>query len=333
MRVLWLVPDLGYTAVGRQCELVVPELEKLGVAVTVAAMRAGRGLATGLPVLNLATRQDLPLRVLFELQALLRTEAFDVVHAWRLPALRAMASVRVVSGHRGKLVVSEPRRGGRWTLLDRLLPARADRIAPEDAPRAVPRIEPAPWPRRLRLPPDARVIVGLGDFTRERGFRDAAWAFDVLSFVYPELHLVLIGEGPERARVLDFVRSIKGAEQRVHFLPEREPGPGLLHHAVAVWIPSRRPCGEQVAAEAQAIGVPVVATRWPGMERILDDGRAGALVPPGDPVALAMATRPILDDPARGAELVAAGRKLATGRTPATAAVFWRQLYSQLAAG
>ncbi|MBV8160719.1 MAG: glycosyltransferase family 4 protein [Acidimicrobiia bacterium] len=61
-------------------------------------------------------------------------------------------------------------------------------------------------------------------------------------------------------------------------------------------------------AEAMASGLPVVATAVGGVPELLDDGRAGRLVPPDDPQALATAVRDLLRDPAGAARLAGAGR-------------------------
>jgi glycosyltransferase involved in cell wall biosynthesis len=49
--------------------------------------------------------------------------------------------------------------------------------------------------------------------------------------------------------------------------------------------------------EAQAAGVPVVATPVGGIRETVVDGETGLLVPPRDPAALAVAIRRLLDDP------------------------------------
>jgi phosphatidylinositol alpha-mannosyltransferase len=59
-----------------------------------------------------------------------------------------------------------------------------------------------------------------------------------------------------------------------------------------------------VLVEAMSAGAPVVASDLGAFRRVLDDGRLGVLVRTGDPAALAQALLGLLDDPARGAELV-----------------------------
>jgi len=62
-----------------------------------------------------------------------------------------------------------------------------------------------------------------------------------------------------------------------------------------------------VLIEAMAAGTPVVAADLEAFRRVLDDGRAGVLVPVGDSAALAVALAELLVDPARQARLAAAG--------------------------
>lgn len=66
--------------------------------------------------------------------------------------------------------------------------------------------------------------------------------------------------------------------------------------------------------EAQACGLPVVASRFGGFPEVVDEGRTGLLVPPRDVAALAGAVNALLDDPAR--------RDAMAGRGPGWAAQF-----------
>ncbi|MBV9846638.1 MAG: glycosyltransferase family 4 protein [Kutzneria sp.] len=63
-----------------------------------------------------------------------------------------------------------------------------------------------------------------------------------------------------------------------------------------------------VLAEAMSAGTPIVASDLDAFRRVLDDGRAGLLVPPGDPVALAAGLTAVLTGPRLRSTLAAAGR-------------------------
>ena len=60
-----------------------------------------------------------------------------------------------------------------------------------------------------------------------------------------------------------------------------------------------------VLLEAMAAGTPVLASNIEAFRRVLDDGKAGVLVPVGDAGALATAAGELLDDDPRRAELIA----------------------------
>ena len=66
-----------------------------------------------------------------------------------------------------------------------------------------------------------------------------------------------------------------------------------------------------VLTEAMAAGAPVLASDLDAFRRVLDGGRAGELVPSGDPHALAAALAALLADPGRRAALAVAGRERA----------------------
>ncbi len=116
-------------------------------------------------------------------------------------------------------------------------------------------------------------------------------------------HLVLIGEGAERADI-ERLASQEGVAEQVTFL-----GP-LAQAVVADWIaasdvlclPSHAEGSPNVVVEALASGIPVVASRVGGIPDLVSDGVNGLLVPPADPALLANALTRALDrnwDPER----------------------------------
>jgi glycosyltransferase involved in cell wall biosynthesis len=120
--------------------------------------------------------------------------------------------------------------------------------------------------------------------------------------------VVMLGDGRAAGEVARRVR-----EER---LPVDLRGPGsrsdaaaVLRGATVATLPALwwENCPMAVL-EAAAHGVPVVATRMGGIPELVEDGRTGRLVEPGDAPALAEALGSLLTDPARARALGAAGR-------------------------
>jgi glycosyltransferase involved in cell wall biosynthesis len=184
-----------------------------------------------------------------------------------------------------------------------------------------------PPPLGLPLPADAKIIICLGALRPEHGFRDAIWAADILRYSFPNLHLVVIGDGPERTRLARFAKAINPAGGHVHFLPARSHAAAVLACADMIWVPSRSECGRQALLEAMAAGRPVVATTLPGLAALVGDGRTGMLVPPGDPLELARRARPLLEDPALASRFGLAGREAVADLTPERVAAAFAAIY------
>jgi glycosyltransferase involved in cell wall biosynthesis len=116
--------------------------------------------------------------------------------------------------------------------------------------------------------------------------------------------LAIAGEGPDRAALQ---RRIDTEGLPVRLLGRRDDVPGLLAVADVAVLSSRWEARSVLAQEALHAGVPLVATAVGGVPELVGD--AAELVPYGDPDALADAVLRLLDDPARRAELTAAGRE------------------------
>jgi glycosyltransferase involved in cell wall biosynthesis len=100
------------------------------------------------------------------------------------------------------------------------------------------------------------------------------------------------------------------AATRLHHDVDHERVLATLRRAAVTVVPSlyAEPFG-LVAAEAMWAGSPVVASYVGALPHVLDGGRAGVLVPSGDPLALRAAVVELLHDPDRRAALTASGRR------------------------
>jgi glycosyltransferase involved in cell wall biosynthesis len=124
----------------------------------------------------------------------------------------------------------------------------------------------------------------------------------------PEAIFVLAGEGPRRERLEELAGEL-GIADRVRFLGRREDVPRLLAACDVFALPSLYEGSSLAVLEAMASGTPVVGSAVGGTDELIEDGRTGLLVPPGDPGALAAALRRLLANPELRTELAARARE------------------------
>ena len=150
------------------------------------------------------------------------------------------------------------------------------------------RADPPPMPSPV--PPGSRLVLSVGRLTRQKNQRLLIDAFARVARDDPSLHLAILGEGPLRTDLQARVREL-GLEGRV-VLPGFLDPSGWYAVADLFVLSSDWEGLPTVLIEALLHGCPVVSTRCPsGPEEILDEGRFGLLVPPGDVEALAEAIR------------------------------------------
>ena len=158
--------------------------------------------------------------------------------------------------------------------------------------------------RELRL--DQRpVVLFLARLEPEKGAATLLDAWPAIQANIPDAMLLIAGDGSDRAAL----EARAGARPDVRFLGAvRDPLP-YLQAADCYTLPS---CSEglpNALVEALATGLPCVATMIGGSTEVLDHGRLGWLVPPGDASALAAAILEALRlDPAERKRRGAAGR-------------------------
>jgi len=124
-----------------------------------------------------------------------------------------------------------------------------------------------------------------------------------------------------------------GIVPRVRFLGWREDVAALLAACDVFVCPSRHEPLGNVVIEAWSAGKPVVATRAAGPEALIRDGETGLLTPVNDVVALAMAVKRLVAEPALRARLAAEGRKAYVEQfTEAVVVAQYRAFFERVAA-
>ncbi|MEW6265745.1 MAG: glycosyltransferase family 4 protein [Thermodesulfobacteriota bacterium] len=132
-------------------------------------------------------------------------------------------------------------------------------------------------------------------------------AFRLVSDRLPGARLEMVGYGPLLPRVRAFLKA-SGLEDRVAVTPGVEDVRPFLARAWALVLSSAWEGSPNVIIEAMAAGLPVAATRVGGVEELVQDGRTGLLVPPGDSPRLAEALLAILKNQPLREDLGRAGR-------------------------
>ncbi|MEN3971601.1 glycosyltransferase [Sphingomicrobium sp. XHP0235] len=162
------------------------------------------------------------------------------------------------------------------------------RFAPDAAARADIRA-------RLSLEEDAMVIGYCGRLNADKGVPELLRAFATLAKDRDHLHLLLVG--PDEDEISGDVAALDPAiRRRVHLSGlVIDPARWMAAFDIAAH-PSHREGFGLVAIEANACGVPVVASRIVGLEDAIEGGEGGAFHEAGDVEGLVDALAPFIDD-------------------------------------
>jgi glycosyltransferase involved in cell wall biosynthesis len=195
----------------------------------------------------------------------------------------------------------------------------------------IPHRETAPTDIRseLGLAPDARIIGVVATLRVEKALEVMISAAAQVIQRFPDAHLVIAGDGPQRESLEAQVASM-GLTGHVHLLGERRDVTPLLETVDVGALSSDWEGMPLFVLECMATGTPVVATNVGGLPEIVENDRTGLLVPPRDPTALAAAISALLADPERGRRLAATAAERMHEFTIETVAHRFADLYEQL---
>ncbi|MEO7332965.1 MAG: glycosyltransferase [Gemmatimonadales bacterium] len=170
--------------------------------------------------------------------------------------------------------------------------------------------------RRLGFEDDQQVLLTVGRFVADKGYREIAEAASMLRGTHPRarwlwLAPAVTGEGG--VLPLDLPVSM-GVDDVVTVL-DRKQDPLPLYLAADILVhASYREGIPRAVMEGSACGLPIVATDIPGCREILDGGGNSVLVASRDANALAAGVAQLLDDPVRRAAMGSASRSVAAER-------------------
>jgi glycosyltransferase involved in cell wall biosynthesis len=174
-------------------------------------------------------------------------------------------------------------------------------------------IDLAEWRRRFAGAPPRAVgaptVLAVARMYPRKRLGDLVAAAARLRARIPGVRVRIVGEGPESARVRGLAATL-GLADTVTFLGAISRSALALEYVGAdcFCLPTVQEGFGLAFAEAMAAGLPIVACRAAAVPELVEDGRTGLLVTPGNTEELATAMESVLTNPALRAKLGAEGR-------------------------
>jgi glycosyltransferase involved in cell wall biosynthesis len=180
---------------------------------------------------------------------------------------------------------------------------------------------------------DGRTVLFFGRIWRYKGLDHLIRAEPLISARVPGVKIVIAGRGEDFGRYRELMTNPDSFVVVNRFVSTAERT-SLFARASVVVLPYIEASQSGVVHVAYGLGKPVVATRVGALPDVVDDGRTGLLVPPGDESALADAIVSLLQDPLRRRTFGQAGReKLERDCSPEAVASKTIAVYEKAVAG
>jgi len=324
MRVLQLVSSSGFYGAERMICLLSVALQRAGAEVYLGVFNGSSTSCSrfvqeaerqNLQVLNLACTGRWNLKTIVLLARWLRMNRIEVLHThgykaniYGLVAARLAGCAIVSTCHNWTNRTASLRQ---YAALDKFLLRHFDRVVavshgvlvnlrragvPGRRIRQIPNgIEVSAY-RAASQTPDrpGRIILGcLSRLSKEKGVDVLVWALPKLLAVHPDLQCVVAGEGPERDRLLALAAELC-VSHALHLPGFCDDTARFLSRCTIVVQPSRMEAMPLAVLEAMASEKPIVASAVGEIPSLLEEGKAGLLVPPDNPDMLAEAILELL---------------------------------------
>jgi glycosyltransferase involved in cell wall biosynthesis len=184
----------------------------------------------------------------------------------------------------------------------------------------------------LGLPQSAPLVLFVGRLAPQKDPITFLRTARLVGTRHPECRFLVVGDGPLRRQAEGFIKRC-GLSGQVVLLGERRDVPDLLREAHTCVSTSSFEGLPTAILESFRAAVPMVATDVPGNRDLVEHGKNGLLVPPGDVVALAESVVSLLEGrDTREAMSIAAKETFDKWPSPIDTARSHVRLYQGLAA-
>ena len=175
-------------------------------------------------------------------------------------------------------------------------------------------------PMPFGLEPHDCVALSVGRLHRQKGYDYLIRAIGTVRREVPTVKVLIAGEGEEENNLKNLVKSLDLTKQII-FTGLCLDVDKIFPFAGLFVLPSLWEGMPNAVLEAMAEAKPVVATRVGGVPELVEDGKTGILVPPGDTEALARALVDLFQDTRKAQSLGDAGRERVQRHVSMTAMV------------
>ena len=155
---------------------------------------------------------------------------------------------------------------------------------------------------------DETVIGTLSRLVPDKGLKDLIKAFALIHESNPKTKLVIAGAGPLKDELVTLTEKLK-INDNVIFIGWQNDVPQTLSLFDIFCLPTLREGFGYVFLEAQAAGIPVIATKISPLTETMHDGESAILVPPNSPEEISTAIQKILGDESLRTRLTENGLK------------------------
>jgi teichuronic acid biosynthesis glycosyltransferase TuaC len=152
------------------------------------------------------------------------------------------------------------------------------------------------YPELSSSPPN--LVLSVGNLIPIKGHELLLRAFAAIGPGHPTLRCEIIGDGPERSRLIA-VSTQLGIAKKVNFLgrQSRTQVADAMRRCIVLALPSHYEGLGCVYLEAMSAGKPVIACRGQGIQEVIQHGVNGFLIDPGDAHALTETLSVLLANP------------------------------------
>ncbi|TWT33233.1 glycosyltransferase [Blastopirellula retiformator] len=327
-RLLLIIPTLDRGGAEKQLTMLATGLPRAQFDVHVCLLTRSGPLeetlrAQDIPIVEIRKRRKLDPLAYLRLKKEIKRLAPDIVHTWIFAAnaygrsaAQAVKVPHIICGER----CVDPWKQGYEIAIDRYLDRKTDKIAVNSSgieqfyvekgrdpkkfvviPNGID-ATPPPAPlsreqllRQLDLPYDSRLLVAVGRLWPQKRLKDLIWSIDILNRIRSDVHLLIIGDGPQRDRLKKFARQAN-TEGSVHFLGARNDVPQIMAHADCFLLASGYEGQSNALMEAMVAGVPAIVSDIPGNRDLVVSEKTGFLVPLGQRAEYSRYTNIVLED-------------------------------------